>query len=146
VHHCVFKCRKCCASLSPNNLLIKDLDKELTEAATTEVDAQADYEQIMRDSAEKRVADSKSLSGKEATKADTEAKLITLKEVKKGTTKELASPLEVISATHAECYWLLKYFNVRKEARTGEIDSLVQANTVLSSEWSRRFPCADIKS
>jgi len=114
------------------DLLIKDLDKELTEAETTEVDAQADYEQLMKDSAEKRVADSKSLSEKEATKADTEAKLITLKEEKKGTTKELATTLEVISATHAECDWLLNYFDVRKEARTGEIDSLVQAKAVLS--------------
>jgi len=114
------------------DLLIKDLDKELTEAETTEVDAQADYEQLMKDSAEKRVADSTSLSEKEATKADTEVKLITLKETKKGTTKELASTLEVIAATHAECDWLLKYFDVRKEARTGEIDSLVKAKAVLS--------------
>merc|ERR1712156_559713 len=33
------------------NLLIKDLDKELTEAETSEKDAKADYEQLMKDSA-----------------------------------------------------------------------------------------------
>merc|ERR1712226_1634766 len=36
------------------DLLIKDLTKEMTEAKTTENDAQADYEQMMRDSAERR--------------------------------------------------------------------------------------------
>merc|ERR1719336_95595 len=36
------------------DLLTKDLDKELTEAETSEKDAQADYEQLMKDSAAKR--------------------------------------------------------------------------------------------
>merc|ERR1719454_2478659 len=40
------------------NLLIKDLDKEMTQATAEEKDAQADYEQMMKDSAEKRADDS----------------------------------------------------------------------------------------
>merc|ERR1712060_716070 len=36
------------------DLLIKDLDKEMTEAETDEKNSQADYEQMMKDSAEKR--------------------------------------------------------------------------------------------
>merc|ERR1719171_649503 len=40
-------------------LLIKDLDKEMTEAQAEEKDAQADYEKMMADSAEKRAEDSK---------------------------------------------------------------------------------------
>merc|ERR1719361_1051543 len=39
------------------NLLIKDLDKEMTEAETGEKDAQADYELMMKDAAETRAAD-----------------------------------------------------------------------------------------
>merc|ERR1719254_36206 len=46
------------------DLLIKDLDKELTEAKTEEQEAQADYETMMRVSAEKRTTDSKALSQK----------------------------------------------------------------------------------
>merc|ERR1719208_707596 len=49
------------------DLLIKDLDKEMTEAATTEKDSQADYEVMMKESAEKRVTDSKSLADKQGT-------------------------------------------------------------------------------
>merc|ERR1712060_553588 len=55
------------------DLLIADLDKEMTEAETTERDAQADYEAAMADAAEKRTADSKLLNEKESIKAETEA-------------------------------------------------------------------------
>merc|ERR1719362_888079 len=50
------------------DLLIKDLDKEMTEAETAEKDAQADYGALMKDSAEKRRQDSKTLTDKSATK------------------------------------------------------------------------------
>merc|ERR1719433_1990296 len=57
------------------DLLIKDLQKEITEAETDEKDAQADYEQMMADSAAKRTADSQSLTEKGAAKAGSEAEL-----------------------------------------------------------------------
>lgn len=39
---------------------------------------------------------------------------------------------EYIGSLHAECDWLLKFFDMRKEARTGEMDSLTKAKAVLS--------------
>merc|ERR1719343_1529619 len=114
------------------DLLIKDLVKEMTIAETEEKDSQADYEKLMADSAEKRKADSKLLSEKEATKAETAAALEASKETKASTVKELAATLETIKALHTECDWLLQYFEVRKEARAGEIDSLSSAKAVLS--------------
>merc|ERR1719356_2085006 len=51
------------------DLLVKDLDKEMTEAKTEEKDAQGDYETFMKDSAGKRADDSKMLADKEATLA-----------------------------------------------------------------------------
>jgi len=114
------------------DLLVKDLDKEMTEAKTSEKDAQADYEQLMDDAAEKRAADSKALTEKGAAKADTEAKLLAHKEERTSTANALMATLEVIHALHGECDWLLQYFSVRKEARSDEIDSLVKAKAVLS--------------
>merc|ERR1711934_782079 len=55
--------------ISMIDLMIKDLTKEMTEAETVEKDAQADYEQAMSDSAEKRAADTKSMADKEKAKA-----------------------------------------------------------------------------
>jgi len=114
------------------DLLVKDLTKEMTEGKTTEADAQADYESMMRDSAEKRVTDTQSIADKGGAKAGLEADLAALNSDKAAATSELAATLEYISSLHAECDWLLKYFEVRKEARAGEVDSLVSAKAVLS--------------
>jgi len=114
------------------DLLIKDLDKEMTEAETEEKDSQADYETMMKESAAKRVADSKSLADKQGSKANTEAALSGFEGDKKDTVGELMATMKYIQSLHSECDWLMKYYDVRKEARAGEIDSLVKAKAVLS--------------
>merc|ERR1712032_1266827 len=114
------------------DLLIKDLDKEMTETNQLSKDGQSDYELMMKESAEKRVADSKSLSDKQAAKADTEKSLADAGAEKKDTVGELFATLKYIQSLHTECDWLMKCFEVRKTARTGEIDSLVKAKAVLS--------------
>jgi len=114
------------------DLLIKDLDKEMTVAKTEEKDSQGDYEQMMQDSQEKRAEDAKALENKEAAKADMEESLQKSKEAKRSGKKELGATLEYIHSLHSECDWLIQYFDVRKEARSSEIDSLTKAKAVLS--------------
>jgi len=114
------------------DLLIKDLDKEMTEAETDENNSQADYETMMKESSAKRVADSKSLADKQGAKADTEAALSDFEGDKKDTVGELMATMKYIQSLHSECDWLMKYYDVRKEARAGEIDSLLKAKAVLS--------------
>merc|ERR1719284_1037716 len=99
----------------------------MTEAEATEKDAQADYEQAMADSRDKRAQDSKSVADKQKAKADTTASLEAHTEEKAATTKTLLATLEYIQSLHAECDWLLQYFEVRKEARSGEVESLKNA-------------------
>merc|ERR1712079_437120 len=57
------------------DLLVKDLDKELTEAETSEKDAQSDYAQLMKDSSAKRTTVVRVLAAKTSAKADAEADL-----------------------------------------------------------------------
>merc|ERR1719387_1501765 len=114
------------------DLLIKDLDKEMTESTTAEKEAQIDYESMMADSAEKRTLDSKTLEEKGGVKAATEGALLKHEEAAKAAASEHMATLEYETALHAECDWLLKYFDVRKEARDGEIASLKTAKDVLS--------------
>merc|ERR1719206_821238 len=80
------------------DLLVKDLDKEMTVAETEEKDAQADYEQMMKDSAAKRAEDSKNLADKEAALADLKAALEKDTESKASTTKELGATLQYIQS------------------------------------------------
>jgi len=114
------------------DLLIKDLDKEMTEAEFTEKDAQADYQTFMQDSASKRAEDSKMLTDKEGTKADLAAALQEHGAAKTSAVKELMATEQYISSLHADCDWLVKYFDMRKEARLNEIDAMQKAKAVLS--------------
>merc|ERR1740121_195034 len=104
----------------------------MTEAETDEKNSQADYEQMMKDSAAKRTADSKVLTAKGSGKADTEAALQAHTERRADGAKELMATMKYISSLHAECDWLLQYFDARKEARAGEVESLNKAKAVLS--------------
>jgi len=114
------------------DVLIADLDKELTEAKAEEKNGQEDYETMMTESAAKRTEDSKALSGKMEAKAEAEKTQAEQTEVKKDTTDELFATMKYIDGLHHECDWLLKFFDMRKTARTGEIDALVKAKEVLS--------------
>merc|ERR1711957_292470 len=114
------------------DLLKADLAKEMQESATEEKNDQADYETMVADSATKRAADSKSLAEKQGAKADTEAALVASKDEKKSKTAEAMANAKYIHDLHQECDWLISNFEVRKEARAGEVDSLQKAKAVLS--------------
>merc|ERR1719293_64907 len=114
------------------DLLIQDLDKDLTESAVEEENAQKTYDETIAESKKDRVSLSKSLKEKSAAKADLEEQLETLKATKKSQTTELMAVEKVISDLHGECDWLLKYFDMRANARAGEIDALGKAKAVLS--------------
>jgi len=119
-------------ALTLMDMLIADLDKEMSEMGVEEKDAQVDYEQFVEDSAAKRAADSKSIEEKESAKADTEAALGKDTLEKKSKAKESYATAVILKDLHLECDWLLSNFQARKEARAGEVDSLKKAKAVLS--------------
>merc|ERR1719240_1608381 len=104
----------------------------MTESETEEKLAQEDYEEMMKDSAAKRTADTKALAEKEAALADAENLVVAKGEELTSTQKELMATHEYIGQLHGECDWILKFFDVRAEARNGEIDALKKAKAVLS--------------
>jgi len=112
--------------------LVGDLEKEIQEMEFEEKDAQEDYEKFIEDSANKRATDSKSLTDKEAAKADAEANLIKFTDETKSKMTENMNVMESLKDFHLDCDWLLQNFDTRKEARTGEIDALKKAKAVLS--------------
>jgi len=114
------------------DLLVKDLDKEMTEADVTEKDTQKEYEKLMADAAAKRADDTKSITTKTTNKAAEEEALQSEKDSKAEAGKQLMATLGFIKSLHSECDWLLKYFDVRKTARASEMEALTQAKAVLS--------------
>jgi chromosome segregation ATPase len=114
------------------DMLIAELDKEMTVSSTDEKDAQADYETAMEDSKAKRADDSKTLEDKQSAHADTEGALQGHKDDHTSNSKGLMETNKYIAGLHGECDWLVQNFDQRKEARAGEIDALGKAKAVLS--------------
>merc|ERR1719450_1051820 len=118
--------------LSMIDLLVKDLDKEMTEAKTNEENARKNYENLMTDASNKRKTDLESLELKKSEKAGLENDIAEQNESNDSTSKELMATTKFIASLHAECDWLLQNHDTRKEARVSEVEQLKQAKAVLS--------------
>merc|ERR550537_1858905 len=94
--------------------------------------AQKDYAELMSDSQATRAGDVKALTTKESAKAETEAKLMTAKETRSATSTDLKQVQTVIADLHASCDFIMQNFDLRKEARTNEIEGLKNAKAVLA--------------
>merc|ERR1719378_1883550 len=119
----------------PTALIAKlknELKMEIEADAKDETYAQEDYEELMKESAEKRAADSKTITEKESQKAGLEGDLGTAKKDKAATATDLMALGEYVASLHGSCDFLLENFEVRKDARAGEIDALKKAKAVLS--------------
>jgi len=112
--------------------LVADIDKDNQTMEVDEKDAQKDYETFMADASEKRAQDSKAITDKESAKAETETELESNKDTKGSKTIEAMETAKYIGGLHQECDWLLKNFDAREAARSGEIDALGKAKAVLS--------------
>lgn len=118
--------------ISMMDLLLKDLSTEMTEMEVTEKQDQVEYEEFMTDAAEKRIADSKSITDKNSAKADTQAHLEDDKSNRKSTVASLMLNDKTVMRLHQSCDWLMKFYEIRQEARNGEVASLKTAKAVLS--------------
>jgi hypothetical protein len=61
-----------------------------------------------------------------------ELELMTTKEIRGATATDLKQIATVISDLHAACDFIMQNFDLRKEARTSEIEGLKNAKAVLS--------------
>jgi len=112
--------------------LINDVEKENQVMKLEEKDAQDDYEKFMSDAKEKRAADSKSMTDAEGSLAETDEQMVTDKGTLKNKNTELMETDKYLAGIHADCDFLLKYYDMRKEARTGEVDAMGKAKDVLN--------------
>merc|ERR1719310_1770220 len=112
--------------------IISDLASDMKDSEYEEKTAQKDYAELMADSEETRAGDVKALTGKETAKATTEEDLMTTKEIRSATATDLKQVGSVIADLHAACDFIMANFDLRKEARTSEIEGLKNAKAVLS--------------
>jgi len=113
-------------------MLETDLDKEIAKSKVQEKNAQAEYESFIADSARKRAADAKALGDKESARSDLNVAIEKMVLDGKSAKFEAYAKAFTLRNLHIQCDWLLSSYNLRKEARASEVDSLNDAKAVLS--------------
>merc|ERR1719181_449724 len=112
--------------------MVADLKADMTDAKHEEETAQADYERLMKASQETRAANADSITQKEADKASWSEKIETAKEEQMTNLGALEKIGEYIAGLHSSCDFLVENYDLRKTARTNEIEGLKNAKAVLS--------------
>merc|ERR1719262_1820441 len=92
------------------DMMVSDLEKEMTEADVDEKNAQEEYTEFMADSKEKRAQDSKAIVEKNAQEEYTEGDLETANNDKKAEQKTLLATKEYLADVHGECDWLIENY------------------------------------
>merc|ERR1719375_306597 len=114
------------------DMITKELESEMKDSEYDEKTAQKEYAELMTDSQDSRAQDTKSITEKEAAKATLEGKLVSAKESKTLSVEKLQENGNYIFDLHASCDFIMESFDMRKEARTNEMESLKNAKAVLA--------------
>jgi len=114
------------------DMMVREIETDMKDAAYEEKTSQSDYAKLMAESEDTRAANSKAIVTKTASKAEVEAKLEGAKEVATATAKDLDLIAATLGDLHMQCDFLLQNYDLRKEARANEVESLKNAKAILS--------------
>jgi hypothetical protein len=114
------------------DMMMKEIETDMKDAAYEEKTSQSDYAKLMSESEATRQANSKAIVTKTASKAEMEAKLETAKEQHTAVMTDLDLIGTTLGDLHMQCDFLLQNYDLRKEARTNEVESLKTAKAILS--------------
>merc|ERR1719161_527613 len=109
------------------DMLVKDLESNSKDMEFEEKTAQKDYAKLMKESMEARKTNAKAITNKEAAKADVEAKLDTAKANHRAVSEDVLMAKGYINDLHGSCDFLLENYDMRKDVRANEIESLKNA-------------------
>jgi len=118
--------------LAMMDMIIHELEGDGKDSEYEEKSAQKDYAKLMEDSQASRAQDIKSLTDKEGAKAEKEVKVENLKSKLSTSEEELAGIKEAAHNLHSNCDFIVQNFDLRKDQRTTEIESLKNAKAILS--------------
>merc|ERR1719421_2445810 len=114
------------------DMITKEMEADMKSAEYEEKTAQKEYADLMSDSQATRAQDSKSIIDKEASKATLEEKLMTAKKTHAATAEDLDLVKSYIGDLHVSCDFIMQNYDLRKDARTAETESLKNAKAVLA--------------
>jgi len=112
--------------------VIKDAEVVEIELTKTEQKSQADYSEFVQDATNSIEADRSSIETKTGEVAESKAALAETEKAQLGNQEELDKLNALLKAHHAECDYVMKYFDIRQEARQEEMDAIKDAKAILS--------------
>jgi len=113
-------------------MLVKELQGDMTTAEHDEETGQKDYERLMANSQASREQNVEGITDKEAAKADMDVKVEQAKQQLSSQQAALGNVKQYILTLHSQCDFLTENYDLRKAARTTELESLANAKSVLS--------------
>merc|ERR1719389_660249 len=113
-------------------MLVKELQGDMTTAENDEKTGQKDYERLMGNSQASRAQNVEGITDKEAAKADMDVKVEQAKQQLSSQQAALGNVKQYILTLHGQCDFLTENYDLRKAARTSELESLANAKAVLS--------------
>merc|ERR1719230_2177164 len=102
--------------------MIRDVEKDMTEAKHDEASSQKEYTEAMKEATTKRSDDSKLLVEKEASKASISETLASQRELRYTKRKQLGIAGDKLSDFHRSCDAFLEGFDEAKANRAKESD------------------------
>merc|ERR1719235_43623 len=112
--------------------IMKELEDDMKDGEYDEKTAQKDYAELMSDSQESRKANAESITEKEAAKASISEKKQTAKMKEARDFEDLENIHGYVGNLHMKCDLLLETYDMKKEARTKEVEGLKNAKAVLA--------------
>jgi len=126
------KAEKSAGVIGLMDMMVKELETDSKDSAYEEKTSQSDYGKLMADSQESRRAATQSITSKAVSKAEVEGKLNGLNGDASATAEDLSLIATTIQDLHVSCDFILQNFDLRREARTNESESLKNAKAILS--------------
>merc|ERR1719221_404198 len=112
--------------------IIKDAEVTEQQIQMTEQKSQADYAAVAQACTNSIEADRDAISAKKQQVATTTAAKSQVEGAQLANDETLAKLGELLKATHLDCDYIVKYFDVRQTARSEEMDAITEAKAILS--------------
>merc|ERR1719160_874336 len=110
-----------------------ELEMDMQQAKFDEKTAQGEYVELMAESQTSRAEDLKSITNKKTARSELEEKLVEAKEQRHMAFDELNNAHTYVAELHSSCDFIVENFDLRKEARANEQESLKAARAVMQS-------------
>jgi myosin heavy subunit len=112
--------------------IISDAEATEAELKISEQKSQEEYAAFVASTTSSIEADRVAIAESEKQSASASSSLAETEESQLANDAELKKLEELLGATHADCDWIMKYFDLRQKSRAEEMDAIEEAKAILS--------------